>query len=152
MSNYDTQQETLDHIGLVQRNIVQAITNLHDRAVRHDQSKLVDPEKTLLDALGSQMNQPPYGSPEERQRFHNLAEFRVHHYAHNDHHPEHTEAGFQGMSLMALLEMVCDWKAANARHTGGTMANSLSFNRARFNMSDELFAILENTVKELGWE
>lgn len=148
---YDSTTDTQEHITLVQARVQDVIVRLAERARIHDASKLEEPEKWLLDQLGSQKNLPTYGSPEERARFDALAEFRKHHYATNDHHPEHTDRGFQGMSLLSLAEMLCDWQAAGARHVGGDIWQSLKFNRERFGISDELFAILENTVRELGW-
>lgn len=61
------------------------------------------------------------------------------------------ESGINGMSLLDILEMLADWKAAGERYKGGNIAQSLAHNRERFGISDQLFAILENTVKELGW-
>lgn len=46
---------------------------------------------------------------------------------------------------------ICDWKAAGERYKNGSIAQSLAHNRERFGISDQLYAILENTVKELGW-
>lgn len=151
MSAYDSTADTLDHIDRVQHCLAEVSLNLRERAHTHDQSKLTDPEKPLLDRLGTQTNLPPYGSQAERARFDALAEFRKYHYAGNDHHPEHTERGMSGMNLLSLIEMLCDWRAAGARHVGGDIWQSLEFNRKRFGISDELFAILKNTVKELGW-
>lgn len=147
----DSRPDTLEHIARVQARMQEVISNLTIRASEHDWSKLHEPEKPLLDRLGSQTNLPPYGSPEERARFNALAEFRKFHYAANDHHPEHTDQSFRGMNLLALIEMLCDWQAASARHVSGDIWQSLKFNRERFDISDELFSILENTVKELGW-
>jgi hypothetical protein len=56
-----------------------------------------------------------------------------------------------GMSLLDVLEMLCDWKAAGERHADGSIERSLSVNKARFNISPQLHAILENTARELGW-
>ncbi len=148
---YDSTADTQDHIGRVQVRIQEIVHRLTIRAVHHDLSKLAEPEKSLLDKLGTQTNLPPYGSTEERARFDALAEFRKYHYATNDHHPEHTDQGFRGMSLLSLIEMLCDWDAAGARHVSGDIQHSLEFNQKRFDISDELFAILENTVRELGW-
>lgn len=56
-----------------------------------------------------------------------------------------------GMSLLDILEMLCDWKAAGERHANGTIERSLTVNRERFKIGDQLFHILENTVNELEW-
>lgn len=61
------------------------------------------------------------------------------------------ETGVNGMSILDILEMLCDWKAAGERYKVGNIAESLAHNRERFGLSDQLYAILENTVKELGW-
>jgi hypothetical protein len=55
------------------------------------------------------------------------------------------------MSLLDLLEMLCDWKAASERHADGDIARSLRINRERFGIDGQLAAILENTAVELQW-
>lgn len=60
-------------------------------------------------------------------------------------------SGIYGMSLLDLLEMLADWKAAGMRHADGDMQQSLEVNRKRFQMSDQLYEIFQNTVKELEW-
>jgi hypothetical protein len=73
-----------------------------------------------------------------------------HHYAQNRHHPEHHASGIAGMTLLDLIEMLCDWKAATERHEDGDMARSIQQNQERFGYSDELRLVLENTARELG--
>lgn len=60
-------------------------------------------------------------------------------------------SGVYGMSLLDLIEMLADWKAAVSRHADGDLQKSLEINKARFGMSDQLAEIFQNTVKELGW-
>jgi hypothetical protein len=49
-----------------------------------------------------------------------------HHYAHNRHHPEFFgEDGVDGMSLVDVIEMLADWKAATEHHDDGDLAKSL---------------------------
>jgi hypothetical protein len=55
------------------------------------------------------------------------------------------------MSLLDLLEMACDWKAASEMSPNGSFAGSIEYSRERFNLSDEMVRILENTGRELGW-
>jgi len=55
------------------------------------------------------------------------------------------------MSLLDVIEMLCDWKAASERTKQGSIAQSLAHNKERFGISDQLFSILTNTVRELGW-
>lgn len=55
------------------------------------------------------------------------------------------------MDLLDIVEMLCDWKAATERHNDGDIMKSLEINKNRFNIDDQLFAILENTVKRMEW-
>lgn len=55
------------------------------------------------------------------------------------------------MSLLDVIEMLCDWKAAGERHTDGSIERSLKVNRERFKISDQLHAILKNSAMEMGW-
>jgi len=55
------------------------------------------------------------------------------------------------MSLLDLVEMVADWKAASERTKQGSIAQSLAHNIKRFGIDEQLASILENTVRELGW-
>ena len=60
-------------------------------------------------------------------------------------------SGIYGMSLLDVIEMLADWKAAGMRHANGDITTSLEINKDRFGISEQLFIILKNTVKELGW-
>lgn len=59
------------------------------------------------------------------------------------------ELGIMGMTLLDVIEMFCDWKAATERHANGNFKTSIQHNRKRFWMSDQLAAIFENTRQEL---
>ena len=69
----------------------------------------------------------------------------------NSHHPEHYENGIYGMDLIDLVEMICDWKAASLRHADGNIMKSLEINKERFNIDEQLFQILVNTVNNMKW-
>jgi hypothetical protein len=147
----DSTADTLEHISKVQARIQEVCNHLTVRAANHDMSKLAEPEKSGFDVLTAKLAELTYGSDEYRAA---LAEGKPtieHHYAHNDHHPEHWPNGIAGMSLLAIVEMLCDWKAASERTKQGSIAASLKHNKDRFGIDDQLAAILENTVRELGW-
>lgn len=61
------------------------------------------------------------------------------------------DLGVRGMSLLDVVEMLADWKAATERHADGSLAKSIEINQKRFGYSDDLRAILTNTAKSLGW-
>ena len=70
-----------------------------------------------------------------------------HHYKENRHHPEHFENGIKGMTLIDLVEMISDWKAASERHNNGDIIKSIEINQKRFGYSDDIKQILLNTVQ-----
>lgn len=150
---HDSTQDTRDHIHNVQSRVAEMRNRLESRALVHDASKLEEPEKSAYDALMEYKSSHDmvYGSPEYAEGLKILGPALEHHYAANSHHPEHYPNGISGMSLLDVVEMLCDWKAAGERYKAGSIAASLAHNRTRFGISDQLFAILENTVRELGW-
>lgn len=150
MSN-DSTPDTLEHIGKVQARIAEVCNHLTVRAVNHDLSKLAEPEKSDYDQLTTKLAELTYGSDEYRAALREAQPTIAHHYAVNDHHPEHWPNGINDMSLLSVVEMLCDWKAASERTRQGSIAQSLVHNKQRFGIDDQLAAILENTVKELGW-
>jgi hypothetical protein len=147
----DSTEDTLRHINRVQHWLLAVQQSLVIRSIQHDASKLSEPEKSGYDQLVTKLADVTYGSDEYRAALAEAAPTIAHHYAHNSHHPEHYSEGIAGMSLLDLIEMVADWKAASERTKQGSIAQSLAHNKERFGISDQLASILENTVKELGW-
>ena len=148
MSEYDSTQDTLDHIGKVQARVGEVITNLQQRATNHDLSKLSEPEKSCYDSFVPLLKAVTFGSEEYNRVRAAMGEGLQHHYQHNSHHPEHHADGISGMSLLDLLEMLADWDAT-AKRSGKPV--DLGVQRQRFDIDDQLFTILQNTVRELGW-
>jgi hypothetical protein len=146
-----TRRDSLDHIAKVQARMQEAISSLIIRAARHDESKLAEPERSGYAALQANLGDIRYGTPEYRAALDAARPVIEHHYAANDHHPEHYPNGIAGMSLLSLIEMLADWKAAGERTREGSMRQSLEVNRRRFGPDDMLYGILENTARELGW-
>jgi hypothetical protein len=149
----DSTEDTRDHIQKVQARLHQIAIRLQQRGSIHDESKLAEPEKSILDAKATALAELRYGTPEYAAAMAaiDMQPFLEHHYAHNAHHPQHYPNGIAGMSLLDVMEMLCDWAAAGERTKDGSIAQSLAVNRTRFAIDDQLFSILENTVKELGW-
>ncbi len=202
MTDYDSTEDTRDHIAKVQSRIHECTNNLIVRAERHDKSKLSEPEKSAYDNLMrfKSSHDMVYGSPDYAEGLKILGPALDHHYQANSHHPQHwtwplpdsaeeeeiavlrhdievmenlpdqvegglevrviarlkhdlavLESRINAMSLLDIFEMLADWKAAGERYKDGSITQSLAHNKERFGLSDQMFAILENTVKELGW-
>lgn len=148
MSN--SERDTHDHIEKVRTHIHAVIENLADRNNNHDASKLQEPELSGYESLQTRLADVEYGSEEYYLALRSARDTIAHHYAHNTHHPEHWPNGIDGMSLLDIIEMLCDWKAASERTKNGTMVKSLEVNFERFQIGKQLQSILINTARELG--
>jgi hypothetical protein len=148
---YDSTDDIKAHIRLVWGFIEEIRGKLMDRQFAHDQSKLQEPEKSVIDEFTPKLKVSTYGSDEYKGFLKDMGASLRHHYQVNRHHPEHHANGINGMTLVDLVEMLADWKAATMRHADGDMQRSLEINRERFCISDQLYEILQNTVKEMGW-
>lgn len=148
---YDSETDTKQHIARVQELMTMCCLMMLKRAVAHDQSKLQAPEKAFFDEYTPKLKNSTYGSDEYKGFLKELQVGLKHHYENNTHHPEHYKNGVDGMSLLDVIEMFCDWKAATERHADGSIEKSIKINKDRFKMSDQLSQIFENTRKEMGW-
>jgi hypothetical protein len=55
------------------------------------------------------------------------------------------------MTLLDVIEMLADWKAATMRHDDGDLAKSIVMNAERFGYDSAMTAMLLKTAKEMGW-
>ena len=151
-TTYDSANDTHQHIQRVRELLFTIYNKLVARGFDHDKSKLGPVEKPIFDTVTPKLRGLTYGSEEYKASLAEMKPALDHHYAHNSHHPEHYPNGVNDMSLLDIIEMLCDWKAAGERHANGSIRKSLEINQKRFGISDQLQAILTNTVKELEWK
>lgn len=148
MPNYGYIRGVLSHRQQVGLLLCSAISELASRAVAHDHSKLGVEEADPYEEMIAKLQNVQYGTPEYRQII--AANPGVaHHYSVNRHHPEYFTDGIAGMNLFDLVEMVCDWLAANMRAGGGDIDAMLAVNKERFGIDDQLFSIIAHTVGAL---
>ena len=144
-----TNLATLQHIELVKILLDDVIERLKARAQTHDRSKLYDPELPYFAKYTHLASGVSYGSPEYQAFLNAMKPAIDHHYLCNLHHPEHHQNGIEGMSLVDLIEMMCDWMASTKRYKDGDIRKSLDVHVPRFKISGQLEAILRNTIVEL---
>lgn len=144
-----TNYETLKHIRLVQKLIHAVVKDLLDRSDCHDNSKLESPELEVFTEHTSKLAGLTYDSEEYKAQLKVMDSALQHHYANNSHHPQFYKNGIDDMNLMDVIEMFCDWWAASKRHNDGNINKSIEINGKRFNMSQQLIRIFENTVKRM---
>lgn len=145
----ESNAHTLAHIHRVQALLAEVSRNLIARAIQHDQSKLCEPEASVFAEYTAKLKGVTYGSEEYKSFLSAMKPALDHHYACNRHHPEHWSGGIKDMSLLDLIEMIVDWKAATERHADGDIEKSITINKSRFGYSDELESIFRRTVYEL---
>lgn len=149
---YDSTADTLRHSQRVGELIGQAVKELVDRSTFHDRSKTESPELETFNEFTPKLQDSTYGSPEYRAFLDEMGEALAHHYANNRHHPEHfPDGGVRGMTLVDLIEMLADWKAATERHNDGSLTRSLPIQRDRFDIGPDLHQVLVNTAEWFGW-
>lgn len=146
MTERDVMRETLKHIYRVQHYLMVAQRVLVERIAGHDRSKFSPEEFDSFVIATPKLNGLTYGSPEYIESLRSIQPALDHHYAMNRHHAEHYPEGIREMNLVDLLEMICDWKAATERHANGDILTSIEKNQKRFGYSDDVKALLYNTV------
>jgi hypothetical protein len=148
--SYDSTQDILEHIARVEGYLSLIADQLRIRAARHDQSKLQEPEKSLYDEWTPKLCELTYGSDEYKAALKEMGPALQHHYRENSHHPEHYPGGVTDMSLLDIIEMLCDWQAASGQR-GGNLSESLKASCQRFGIDPQLGIILANTAEDMGW-
>ena len=149
---YDSHAETYEHSARVGYLMQQLIVDAMARSGHHDHSKTKDPELEIFNKFTPLLKTMAYGSEEYSQTLRDMGPALAHHYAANRHHPEHFgTAGINGMTLVDLIEMLADWKAATERTQDGSLEESLVIQKKRFGISDQLYRILVNTAAYYGY-
>jgi hypothetical protein len=149
MNIAETRAETDKHINEVAKRLCFAADAILLRAGAHDASKNEFPEVEVFAEFTPKLKGLTYNSDEYKACLSAMGPALAHHYAANRHHPEHFTDGVNGMTLIDLLEMLADWKAATLRHSNGDIHKSIEQNKARFGLSDQLARIFENTLATL---
>lgn len=146
---YDSTADTLTHIRRVQALLGDLARKMLVRGEIHDASKLCPEEKPLFDEMTPRLKTLTYGSDDYKASLEKLGGALKHHYAHNSHHPEHYENGVAGMTLLDVVEMFCDWKAASERTKDGDFTKSVEIGIERFKIDPQLASVLRNTIASI---
>ena len=104
---YDCTEETIKHIKTVQEFIGRFNSELKQRGIDHDKSKLSDQEKPYFDEYTPKLKTCTFGSDEYKKYLKELNVALRHHYRHNPHHPEHH---WNGINDMSLVDDINEWK------------------------------------------
>lgn len=143
MEKYDCTKDVNKHQDVVKHFMKEVWFDLLGRMNKHDKSKLESPEKGMFDIFTPKLKEFEFGSDEYKQALIDMGEALKHHYAFNRHHPEHFDNGIDGMNLLDLVEMVCDWQAA-AYIKGNEI--DMEYLSKRFDLSEQLSNVIRNTI------
>lgn len=113
--------ETRKHIARVNELLHLVVKLLLDRGDVHDASKLADPEVETFAKVTERLSGLTFGSQEYDDCLLEMKPALDHHYAKNRHHPQHFPNGVTGMTLIDVVEMLCDWKASSERQHDGNI-------------------------------
>lgn len=145
---YDCTEDVLNHIGLVKKHLNSIADHITLRGLLHDASKLHEPEKSIFDEYTPKLKECEFLSEEYKINLLSMKPALEHHYSCNAHHIEFHKDGIKGMTLIDLMEMIADWKAATELNKNGDIVDSINKNQDRFGYSDELKEIFLNTVEQ----
>ena len=147
MTIAECQVETMKHIENVRKYIKVCTDELTERGIEHDRLKMESPEVEVFAEYTPKLADSTYGSEEYKEFLKGMSVAVEHHYANYRHHPEHFENGMMDMTLVDIMELLCDWKASTLRHKDGNLLRSIEINQERFGYDDQLKQLLVNTAK-----
>lgn len=146
-NNTTTTKEYIEkHIEYVRKHLAIFIALLRARSIKHDDSKLQEPEFSLW----CKMDEEPryeYGSDKYIEKMKKHAKVFNMHYKNNRHHPEHfSNLGILGMNLVDIIEMLCDWLGYKEKLSVKEAIDIVDKQMKRYNFSEDLSAIIKNTL------
>ena len=145
MEQIDTEEYIKGHISRVRKHINTFVQLLLKRAINHDKSKLEEPEISWWKEMDKEPRYP-YGSEEYKQKIKRWNKVFKHHYKYNRHHPEHYDYGVSEMTLVDIVEMMCDWLGYKDTITISEALKVCDEQMKRYNISDDVRQIIFNTL------
>jgi len=143
--------DTMDHIRLVGDKLDVMIRMLYRAKHAHDHSKTKEPELSGFTKATPLLSKGKYGSKAYKEGLLVLEETGAlkHHHETNRHHPENHENGVNGMTLIHVVEMLCDWMASTSRNPDGNILKSIEHKKDSGVIDEQLASILKNTYLQI---
>lgn len=127
------------------------VSELNKRGIVHDISKFKEPEFIAFSSTRERFKKAQYGTDEYKQLCDEVRPALEHHYQNNRHHPEHHTNGVKDMTLVDVLEMLADWKAASVRPPYNELKDTLSFSFERNKIDGKPKELITDILSKLGW-
>lgn len=145
MEQIDTEEYIKGHISRVRKHMNTFVQLLLKRAINHDKSKLEEPELSWWKEMDKEPRYP-YGSEEYKQKIKRWDKVFKHHYKYNRHHPEHYDYGVSEMTLVDIVEMMCDWLGYKDTITISEALKVCDEQMKRYDIPDDIRQIIFNTL------
>ncbi len=142
------------HKLVIMKLLDRVICELLKRGLEHDDSKLKEPELGIFSSnirIFNEMVNYHYIKENDNNELElSIEHGKQLHYDSNSHHPEHYgELGINGMDLVDIIEMVCDWLGSHERYKNiEEVEKMLSIQYKRFGIDEQLGHIISNSVKK----
>ena len=145
MEQIDTEEYIKGHISRVRKHMNTFVQLLLKRAINHDKSKLEEPELSWWKEMDKEPRYP-YGSEEYKQKIKRWDKVFKHHYKYNRHHPEHYEYGISEMTLVDIVEMMCDWLGYKDTIAISEALKVCDEQMKRYDIPDDIRQVIFNTL------
>jgi len=148
---FDFLCDTVLHIGEVAENLEEVASELKKRGLAHDRTKLQQLEFDGFVSTREKFKKANYGTPEYKECVELTRPAVNHHYENNRHHTGFHKNGLNDMTLIDIIEMIADWKAAARRSPDKTLKDTLDYAFKKYGFDAQMQTIVNNTLKQLGW-
>ena len=151
------------HCQAVGETINHICNHLHNRAINHDKSKYKDDEFEGFCYFNTLDPNLEYGSKKHKEAIERIKPYTENtlklHYSRNSHHPEFHD-NLEDMTLLDLIEMVCDWKSAsivyhnqeNVEESKKAFEHSIKICKEKYNFTETQLWIIDQVAELLTTE
>jgi hypothetical protein len=136
------------HLTFLKQGLMRIRHDLEQRGLMHDESKFSTNEFPGFTRINATAREHPYGSKEYKDSLSAERATIDHHTSHNSHHPEFFDKP-SDMGWLDIIEMVCDWSAANRAYGNTSWTKSLEINKNRFNFTEQQWWLIEQVARFL---
>ena len=143
--------DTLLHIGEVAENLEIIASKLRQRGLSHDRTKLEELEFDAFVSTRRNFKKANYGTPEYQACCDTIRPAVDHHHENNRHHTAYYVNGVDDMTLVDVIEMIADWKAAARRNPDKKFEDTLEYAKNKYGIGDQLYKIVCNTLVDMEW-
>jgi hypothetical protein len=150
-NDFDFLCDTILHVSEVQENLEIIASELRKRGFAHDRTKFQELEFDAFVSTRDKFKKSNYGTKEYQECIDIVKPAVDHHYQNNRHHTGFHKNGINDMTLIDIIEMVCDWQAAARRSPDKELKDTLEYAYKKYGISEQLGIVLKNTFKELDW-